>query len=159
MLIRLLPEQVSKFWNIIKYAIEQSLPPIAYEHPDKLNRILSAALSGKVEVWASYKKDQEENILEGIVITKILYDDASNTKNLLIYCLYGYEKVDSNSWLIGLTAIAKYAKSRKCNQIIAYSDLPYIINVAKYLGGETKYTFLSFDVNKSVQKLNELNGD
>ena len=157
MLIRLLPDQISQFWNVIKYAIEQSLPPIAYEHPDKLNRILSAAISGKVEVWVSYTKTQEVNKLEGVVVTKILYDDASGTKNLLIYCLYGYEKVNSDSWLIGLTALVKYAKSRGCSQIISYSDIPHIIDIVKYLGGEARYTFLSFDVNKSVQNLNELN--
>lgn len=156
MLNRLLPEQVSKFWDIIKYAIEQSLPPIVGEHPDKMNRILSGALSGKVEVWASYNKEGNKNKFEGIVLTKILYDDASDTKNLLIYCLYGYERIDRLSWIQGLSTLVKYAKSKNCLQIIAYTDVPYLIDIVKRLGGEAKYTFVSFNVNEIIQNLNNL---
>lgn len=157
MLTRLLPEQISNFWDIIKFAVEQSLPPIVSEHPDKMNRILSAALCGKVEVWASYNKSDEGNKFEGIVLTKMIYDDASNTRNLLIYCLYGYNDVDNKSWLGALKSIVKYANSKGCTQIIAYSDSPYIVNVAKQLGGEAIYTFLSFDIGEIVQKINNLN--
>ena len=155
MLTRLLPEQISKFWDIIKFAIEQSLPPIVGEHPDKMNRILSSALSGGTEVWASH----EGHKFEGIVLTKILYDDASGTKNLLIYCLYGYSEVDNKSWLKGLNTLAKYAKARGCTQIVAYTDVPYIVEIVNNLGGEAKYTFLSFNINEIVRKLNGLNGD
>ena len=156
MLNRLLPDQVSKFWDVISYAIEQSLPPTTGEHPDKLNRILSAALSGKLEVWASYTRQGDTTKLEGIVVTKILYDDASDTRNLLIYCIYGYTAVDKNSWAEGLKAITLYAKSKGCSQIVAYSDLPHVVELVKALGGEAKYTFLSFNVNEIVQKFNKL---
>lgn len=158
MLTRLLPEQISNFWDIIKYAVEQSLPPLVSDHPDKMNRILSAALCGKVEVWASYNKSPEGNKFEGIVLTNMLYDDVSNTKNLLIYCLYGYNEVDNKSWLDALKAIVKYAKSRGCSQIVAYTDKPYIVNIANQLGSESIYTFISFDINKIVQNSNKLDG-
>lgn len=147
MLTRLLPDQISKFWDVISYAVEQSLPPTVGEHPDKMNRILAAALSGKIEVWASYTRQSDMTKFEGIVLTKILFDDASQTRNLLIYCLYGYEDVDNNSWLEGLTSIAKYAKSRNCAHVNAYSDIPFIIETVKKLGGETRYTYLSFDLS------------
>jgi len=156
MLTRLLPEQISRFWDIIKFAVEQSLPPTVGEHPDKMNRILAAALSGRIEVWASYTKEGGKNRFEGIVLTKILYDDASDTRNLLLYCLYGYDKVSDDSWLGGLLTIAKYAKSRGCSQIVAYTDVPYVVELVNKLGGEARYTFLSFDVNKIVQNLNNL---
>jgi hypothetical protein len=155
MLTRLLPEQISKFWNIISYAIEQSLPPTVGEHPDKMNRILSSALCGKIEIWASYTRG-ESNKFEGIVVTKILHDDTSDTKNFLIYCLYGYSKVDKESWVDGIKKFAKYALSKKCSRIIAYTDLPHIVEITKSLGGEAKYTFLSFEPEKIVQNLNKL---
>lgn len=157
MLTKLLPDQISKFWDVIKYAVEQSLPPTVGEHPDKMNRILSSALCGKVDVWVSYTK-KESSRFEGIVLTRILYDDASETRNLLIYCLYGYGDVSSESWIEGLGAIAKYAKARKCSSVIAYTDIPYVIDLAKKLGAESSYTFITFDVNKIVQKINELEG-
>ena len=145
MLTKLLPDQISKHWTIIKYAIQQSLPPTIGQNPDRLNRILSSALSSRIEVWASYIRG-EENKFEGIVLTKILYDDSSETKNLLIYCLYGYGEVAEDSWLGGLRTILKYAKSKNCQQIVAYSDSPYIIDIVEKLGGDTSYTFLSFNI-------------
>jgi len=156
MLTQLLPDQISHFWDIIKYAIEQSLPPITHEHPDKMNRILSSLISGKAQCWASYNKSEKEIKFEGIVVTRFLYDDVSNTKNLLIYCLYGYQGVNKSSWLHGLRALTKYASANGCKKIIAYTDIPYIINIAQQLNGATSYTFLTFDIDKIDNKINGL---
>ena len=146
MLTKLLPNQISEFWDIIKYAIEQSLPPIAGEGPDKMNNILTSLISGMAECWASYTINGDQRRFEGIVITKILYDDVSDTKNLLIYCLYGYENVDRSSWTSGFKSLVKYASSRNCHRIIAYTDVPGLVETAKRLGGEARYTFVSLPV-------------
>ncbi len=143
MLTKLMPEQISAFWNIIKYAIEESLPPIVGESPDKMNKILAALLCGKAQCWASYDKTEKENRFEGIVITNIVEDSISDTKNFLIYCLYGYENVDKKNWLNGFKSLVKYATARGCSRIIGYSDVPLILRLVKRLGGETKYTFIS----------------
>lgn len=156
MLTKLMPEQISKFWPIIKYAVEQSLPPAIGDHPDKLNRVLSAALCDRVDVWASYTKPNGSVKFEGIVLTKVLYDDVSSTRNLLIYCIYGYNIVDKASWPSALATIVKYAKSRNCSFITAYTEFPAIVQIAKKLGASAQYTFLSFNVNEIVKKLNGL---
>ena len=148
----LLPEQVAKFWNVIKYAIEQSLPPTVGDHPDKMNRILSATLSGKILVWASYSNRK----FRGIVLTKTVYDDASDTKNLLVYCMYGYAGFSKDSWIEGLRSLTKYAESKGFSRIIAYTDVDDIVSIVNRLGGETRYRLISFDVNEIVQKLNKL---
>ena len=154
MLTKLLPEQISKFWDIIKYAIEESVPPTAYDHPDQTNRILAAALGGKVDVWASYDKRVRPIRLEGIALTQVLVDNISQTRNLLLYCIYGYEDVSSDTWFTGLTTLAKYAKGKGCRQIIAYTDRPAVVALAKSLGADTKYTFISFDVNEAINESN-----
>ena len=149
MLTKLLPEQISKFWPIIKYAVEMSLPPIAGEHPDRMNRILASTLSGTTDVWASYTRG-EENRFEGIVLTRLGYDETSNTKSLLIYCLYGYGEVNRNSWLQAIELLAKYAKSKGCSRVTAYTSEPYIVKLATDLGADVSYTFISFDLDKIV---------
>jgi len=146
MLNKLLPDQVSKFWDVIKYAIEESLPPTVGQHRDKMNRILSSCLSGDLEVWAAYERNGEDVKFEGIMITTFVYDTASNTKSLLIYCVYGYTQVSPDTWAEGIEAIGKYAKANKCHRVVAYSDIPYMIEKAKLLGADTKYTFLSFPI-------------
>lgn len=147
MLTRLLPDQIASFWDIIKYAIEESLPPVAGEGPDKMNRILTALLSNKAECWVSYIIEKDVRILEGVMITKIQYDDISDTKSLLMYCAYGYEKVSQASWTAGFKSLVKYASSKGCYRIVSYTDLPYLINMTKKLGGEAKYTFISLPLN------------
>ena len=158
MINRLMPDQISKFWPIIKYAVEQSLPPVVGEHPDKMNRILSSALCGEIDVWVSYNKG-ENNKIEGIILTEFLFDMPSGTKNMLIYCLYGYEEVSDESWVYGISGLARYAESRQCSRIVTYTDVPYMINLAKQLGGEANYTFITFEVNKIVNLLNDLDSN
>ena len=142
MLTRLLPDQVSNLWSIIKYAVEESLPPIAGESPNKMNNILTALLCSKAQCWMSYVKSKEGNKFEGLVITEITHDDISDTKSLLIYCLYGFEKASRKSWTGGMKALVKFASSRGCSSITAYSEIPSIISLVERLGGETKYRFI-----------------
>ena len=158
MLTRLLPDQVSKHWNIIKYGVERSLPPIVSAHPDKMNRILSAALCGRIDVWVSRPKEDKSK-LEFIALTKILYDDVSDTKNLLIYCIYSYDGVSRASWDSGLMTVLKEASGRGCSQIVAYTNLPYVVDLTRRLGGEAIYTFLSFDVKRSLNDLTNSVGE
>ena len=156
MLVKLLPEQVAEFWDIIKFAVEESLPPIVGDHPDKMNRILSSLLSGKTECWASYRRGEEGTVFEGICLTKIIYDDASDTRNLLLYCIYGYEKTLEEAWMEAFRSVAKYAKAKGCNDIVGYTDVPYLIEKAKLFGGDTSYTFVSFNINKTIKLMDSL---
>ena len=148
MITRLLPEQISAFWPIIKYAVEEALPPMVGEHPDKMNRILAAMLSGKLDVWASYKKP--DNKFEGIGVTQVLYDEPTNTKSLLLYSIYAYEKTNPDSWVEAWEAIVKWAKARGCKTIVAYSANSYVVEKAKLFGGNADFTFISFDISKFV---------
>jgi spore germination protein YaaH len=144
MLTKLLPDQISKFWPVVKYAVEQSLPPTVGEHPDKMNRMLSAMLRGELEVWVSYQ--HPENRFEAVVVTQFIYDDASNMKNLLLYCVYGYSNISESSWMEAWDAMNKYAKGTGCKMIVCYSANPFIVKQAQKFGGDTSYTFISFNI-------------
>ena len=158
MLTLLTIEQVATYWDIIKYGLEQSLPPVVADHPDNLNRVLTSLLSGKSQCWASYIREEGKGIFEGILVTRVLFDDVSNTRNLLLYAIYGYTNINKSTWLDGLKTILKYAIAEKCAQIVAYTSAEYLVNLAASFGADTQYTFVSFNVNKAIQKLNELDG-
>ena len=147
MLTKLIPDQVAAFWPIIKYAVEESVPPIVGEQPDRMNRILSSMLSGKLEVWASYTRP--ENKFEAIMVTQFLFDEGSGTKNLLLYSVYGYTAITEKSWTEGFHYLAEYAKANNCSALIAYSANQDIVNLAKQYGGDASYTFLSIPLNKT----------
>jgi len=144
MLTKLLPDQISAYWDIIRYAIEQSLPPVVGEGPDKMKKILMALLSGKAECWVSHTMEGENKRFEGVMVTRMQYDDISDTKNLLMYCAYGYEKITDESWAAGFATLAKYAKSKGCHRITTYTTIPYLIEMAKKFSADSTYTFITF---------------
>jgi hypothetical protein len=158
MITKLLPDQISKFWPVVKYAVEQSLPPTVGDHPDKMNRVLSGMLSGKLDVWVSYRHEGEVTKFDGIIVTQILYDDASNTKSLLIYSIYAYESTLPTTWAEGFESLFKYAKSKGCYKCIAYSSVPYVVEQAKKFGADTSFTFISFPLPSSVNDSTNLMG-
>ena len=155
MLTKLLPDQISKFWPIIKHSINESLPPIVGSHVDRMNNILSGALSGKIDVWASYVRKDGLATFDGIMLTKPLFDDVSMTRNLLIYCLCSFRDIPKESWIGGIGSLLKYANKLGCASIIAYTELPGIVNIAQRLGGEAKYTYISFDVKELLARFQD----
>jgi hypothetical protein len=151
MVNQMLPDQISKFWPIIKYAIEQSLPPIVIDHPDKMNRLLSALLSGKLEVWASYKHLEDGTIkFNGIAITQVLYDDVTDLKSLLVYSVYAYESTDELTWIEAYETISKFAVSKGCVRFVAYVSAPSVLKLIKRLGGDTSFTFISLPLSRPL---------
>ena len=149
----LLPEQISTFWDVIKHAIENSLPPIASDHPDKMNRILGSLLSGKLVCWASYQITEKSRKFNGIIVTDITYEQATDTRSLLIYSLFAYEEITTEIWLEGLQALLKYGKSKKCTNVVAYTTVPHMIDLTKKMGGNADWTYCMFDINSLMEKL------
>ena len=116
-----------------------------------MGRVLGALLSGRAQCWASYIRNKENIKFEAIVVTRIIYDDISGTKNLLIYCLYGFREINKDSWMRGLLSLLKFAKGKGCLQVIAYTNIPYVVKKVESLSGSSSYTFIRFDVDKLVK--------
>ena len=146
MLSKLTFEQISKYWEVIEYAIENSLPPITEtaDNPEKMQNILASLMNGSMQCWASYKRLEGGNKMEGILVTTTTLDYCSGTKSLLLYSVYAYEKLEKSSWLEGFEAIGKYARSIGCHTITAVSNSEDVIRAAKMVGGDASYTLLVF---------------
>ena len=142
MLIRLYEDQIANNWDTIKYAIEESLPPVVGESSDKMNNILESLLIGDTVCWTSVdtKKDNQVN---GVVVTRIVTDGPSKTKSLLIYCLYFYGKTDTEIWTSGMDTLRTYGLANGCDRVIGYSEVDAMIRMTERFGGESRYRFLS----------------
>lgn len=141
MLIKLLSEQIAKYWDVIKYAVEESVPPIANENYDKMNRILEALLNGSMDCWVSVNDENKK--IEAIVVTTFSEDYCSGVRNLLIYSIFGYNEISDKSWAEGFETLSKWAKSCGCIRIIAYTDVDRIKEVVNSIGGNTRYSLVS----------------
>ena len=147
MLIRLLPEQIAKLWDAIKYALESS-PPVVVELRDSrwVERVLEQSLNGSVEVWASYHRTEDGAKFEGFAITSFEIAKLVKQKFLLIYYVFALRETALEAWTGGLEVLKEYAKSRGCMRVVAYSNVPEIIKISKKLGGDVSTTFITFDI-------------
>lgn len=147
MLLKLLPEQVSDRWQALKDGIEASLPVVNDEDPEKMNNILAAILTGDVQCWVSYR-ELEDLKKQGValVLTTTVDDRLTNTRSLLLYLVWAWEKTQASDWIEGFQALTKFAKLMKCNRLISYTDDEKVIKIAEKFNGEFR-TFISFPVS------------
>jgi len=143
MVQQIMPEQVVTFWGVAKEAIEQCLPDVYGESEQKMNNILAGLLNGSLTLWITYEIVKMKKQTNGLFITKILKDDITEMKSLLMYCLHTYYSVEDRTWIEGWEAMEKYGRSRDCKRMVVYTDVPYIIEQAKKFDGVASYTFIS----------------
>ena len=143
MLLLLMPEQVTPYWEDIKEGLGEALPDGG---PDRRNLILQGILLGTIEVWISYRKEDAGSVVEAGVITAVIKDYIHDTLNLLVYAAWAVGDTTWKSWGEAITALKKYAKSKGCNRLITLSDEKIFLDLAEATGGEAKYKFLTWDV-------------
>lgn len=144
MINQLLPDQVATLWDYIKYAFEESIPPSADKRTYDSNQVLSALLSGKAQCWVLYEKIANERRFEGVVITEIIRDNIMNTRNLLVYSMYG-TNISNKSWREGLVSLAKWGVRKGCKAIVGYTDNKLLIDKVLQFGGSIS-TFVSIPI-------------
>lgn len=142
----MLPDQIAKFWPLIGAGITRSLPPMAGESPDKINRILENMLTGEMQCWAAFRKEDTVEVI-GFVTTGVTFDYCSRTRNLLLYTIYGLKKTRASDWIEGAEALFKFAKVMKCDRIVGYTMFDNLKELAKKFGADTRYTFISIPIN------------
>lgn len=148
MLLHLTGDQVSMYWDTIAKAIESSMPPYTYSSSMKLNRVFQELLSERMQAWIVMSDAEGNGSIEalGVMITAIQEDQYTDTKNLLIYTLYGIQKITEEVWKEGLATLIKFARTKDCFRIIAYTDIPAIMDRVEELGGDVSISFVSLEV-------------
>lgn len=144
MLVKLTAEQISTFWDIIKFAIIESHPQTTPMGLEELNIIFEELLCDAADCWVSCNKENRSKI-EGIIITKVIYDNLTRNKNLLIYSIYMDEGVDRMSWPEGAATLGKWAVKNGCRNIVGFTDNPQIVTITEKFGGSS-LTFVILDV-------------
>jgi len=144
MIIKLLPEQISKSWDLIRYGIMSVPSPIADMSAEGTRNILKHLLMGTVQCWAMFEKDEltEEEKITGFILTTIADDLISGSKFLNIYDLFLTSTPKQEEFENGLKALQEFAKVNKCNKITAYTKVSGIIKIVEKLGFNIDYRFV-----------------
>ncbi len=143
MIIKLDEDQITRHWDVIKFSILESVPPITYGSQNTINNMLKALLTGQMQCWVMLDKDKQT---QGVVTTTMTADTCSGVKNLMIYSVYGLKFISDQEWVEHLQSLRKFAAAKGCHRIISYTAVARLIKLARNLGGNTEYTFIALEV-------------
>lgn len=143
---KLTPEQIMEHWPEIKECINSSLPPHIKDNPETMLHIQESLLVGNLECWIGYEPG---NISKMYVVatTNIVTEDISQTRNLLVYTLTTLNPHPREIWEEALAYLSRYAKSKNCTNIIAFSNLPEVENIVNRVGGISNWRLLYFPLH------------
>jgi hypothetical protein len=143
MLVQLPPDQISKHWEIIRYSIEQAFPPSTAAID--MTAILTHALGGNLHVWAGL--DNESGTIIAIMTTTIVSDIGSHAPDLLLYSMYGIgDSIKRDNWLDGFETLKKFATSKGCKRLTAFTASDAIKKLVKWFGGDVSNTYIAIAV-------------
>lgn len=139
MLLKLLPDQVMRHWDEIKYCIEIAMPP-HIEH--NMLRVQEQLLTGELVCWMSVIN----NIIQAIITTQVINDIVTDTTQLLVFSFTAIDSHKLSAFRDMRDIMIKYARSRGCSRIVAYTPNDSVAELAQYLGADITWSILSWEV-------------
>lgn len=120
MFIKLQPDQVPIFWDMIKQGmIESYRVPKEFQQDFTLNA-LTQLLSGMAQCWIGYKVDEEENKrIHYILTSKIVDEKHFGVRVMFIDSLYGFRLITQDMVDYAYEGLKKFALANNCNVIAA----------------------------------------
>lgn len=143
MLVKLLPEQVMNYWDLIKEGIEACESSVNSYEPMDMESVQAHLLGGVIHCWVSVNKKPK---VVAFVITKIVHSDFTNNASLLILAIYAFEKTTGSDWVEGFETLKKFALSRGCKKIIGYTINDKVLKIVDKFGGDTNCRFISIPI-------------
>lgn len=136
MIVRLAPEQIASIWDYIRPGIMETLVPVADQSHETIQRVLRSLLAEDMQLWLGLEdpNDFTDKSIYGFMVTTIYKDIISETKSLLIYSLFETREIPPMIWSLGIRKLKDFADIQHCTNIIAYTELPRIIELATKLG-------------------------
>ncbi len=141
MLIKLLPDQVAKLWDIIRYGLLRTWPIGTDSCADRVQDVLRSLLTETIQCWMA--KEGEEFL--GFLLTKISVCDVTGSRSLNIMSIFGFRVVPDNKWEEGMEQLVEFAKANNCKFITATSDNAKILSLLDRLKFKSTQ-FLSLEV-------------
>ena len=117
MIIRLLPNQVSGLWSVIKTGI---VDIGAKEFPgdwELSNNLFQRCLAGTVQVWLGAEEGTPKAVFKGFWLTAVETDNLNGDRTLALLMIYFYKEPSLELLKEGVAAVREYARSNTCRNI------------------------------------------
>lgn len=141
MLVMLMPDQIMKYWYLVREGLEETLPPYVTNSPNKMEDIQMGLLIGKAQCWLFIS---EEPTVKCVVITRTIQDDLTDSAIFEITSLRSFHKILGEEWIEGFETLRKYATGRGCSKIVFYSDNELMLKITSKLGFKPTYVYSEY---------------
>lgn len=142
-LTRLLPTQVSERWALISKSMGECgmFDPLMDEGHQR-NQMLQVALTGGVDVWVGYEKED----FAGFVFTTITVDGLTTVKNFIVLGLWTPSGFTDEMFKVCLHTLTTYAKANGCVRLVTFTGIKSLVERLKNLGGTLRAVEVAFDL-------------
>ena len=141
------PDEVRNLYSVIREAVIGSLSESGPLNEFQVSNVIEAARRGAVQCWLIYLPDKEgTQELLGVGLTRILADPLLQTKQLLIYGLYGFDGLSDTAWAAGFARVCEFAKIEGCSEVVAYTKNPRVLEIADAIGMDSQWRFIKKEV-------------
>ena len=141
MLVKLLPIQIAKLWDIIRYGLVRTWPIGSENSSERVQDVLRNLLTETIQCWMA--KDGDEFL--GFLLTKINICDVTGSRSLNVMSLFGFKIVPDEQWVAGMQQLIEFAKANDCSFITATSDNAKILRLLERFKFKSTQ-FLSLEV-------------
>lgn len=143
MTIQILPNQISKVWDSIKYAIAKVERLSEADIKSYYNTLLVALLNDKAQCFVRLDENKQ---LIGIAVTRLINDEVTGDKALVVSCLYSFKSVDMEFWKSDIEMIKQFARTSGCKKIIAYSTNERVYEIVQSIGFTERFRSFIMEV-------------
>jgi len=151
MIAKLTCDQVAEIWPVIKDGLQEDLElPILGKHKYRETNILESLLSGAMEAWTMYDKEEETETINlyTIVLASIYTDPCTRNKTFFVFSMLWYRDATREALLELKDTLIKYAKSKNCHTMSSATNRKELVQFASQMGIDTSFTLLHIDLEK-----------
>jgi hypothetical protein len=144
-ILRLLPDQIMDHWHFISDAMRRAYPPVAEATNESMLRVQEQFLLGEMDCWFGVDSLNAPDIV-AVMTTKVVNEEISGTKNMLIFSVTTYQPHNQELWTDGYNTLRAYALSKGCRKIISFSNDLRVLSIARQLGADVDWNLIQLDI-------------
>lgn len=137
MIIKLLSVQIPKFWEPLKLAVTKADEVQEKDLQPYLNELLHTLLNDKAQCFIVL---DENRVLKGILLTRILFDKVLNEKYLSLQSIYAWDKLFDADYKEGWDLVMRFAEKEDCKYLQGRSRHGNVLKIVQSLGFTLRQT-------------------
>lgn len=135
MLVGLPSKDIAKHWETFREILRASIPTSPSVLPDRAQRWLYAALTGRLQCWLGFDPDDPSGDFYIGAVTRLSVDDLTGEKSLLIYAIGAFKKAPRSVRNADWAMLKKVAKDWGCTYMSCYVYSDTVFNAIEKLNG------------------------